>query len=199
ENGIRAFHVTGVQTCALPISIAILLTSLLNTGLPILISDSIDRIAAEPNGRNLALALVGVILLSSLGWVFNAVRQWQSATAIGNVTLQLREDAVESVVRRDLSFYDIFPSGKIVSRVTSDTQAFSSVVTLSTELMSQILLVFLLIGYLFTVSVKMTVILLLLSPFIVATALAFRRIARDTVTQSRRVNAVVNAHVQETI
>lgn len=181
------------------VAIAILLTSLLNTGLPIFISDSIDRIAAEPNGRNLALALVGVILLSSLGWVFNAVRQWQSATAIGNVTLQLREDAVESVVRRDLSFYDIFPSGKIVSRVTSDTQAFSSVVTLSTELMSQILLVFLLIGYLFTVSVKMTVILLLLSPFIVATALAFRRIARDTVTQSRRVNAVVNAHVQETI
>ncbi len=181
------------------ISVAILLTSLLNTGLPIFISQSIDRIVADPNGRDLAITLLGVIVLSAIAWLFNAIRQWQSATAIGNVTLKLREDAMDAVLRRDLSFYDTYPSGKIVSRVTSDTQAFSSVVQLATDLMSQILLIFLLIGYLFTVNVQMTIIVLLLSPFIVATALAFRKIARDTVTQSRRVNAVVNAHVQETI
>src|SRR5690606_25308245 len=132
-------------------------------------------------------------------WLFNAVRQWQSAAAVGNVTLKLRQDAVDAVLRRDLSFYDTFPSGKIVSRVTSDTQAFSSVVQLATDLMSQVLLVFLLLGYLFTVSVQLTTILLILAPFIIVTALAFRHIARNTVTQSRRVNAVVSSHIQETI
>src|SRR5690606_13799128 len=125
------------------VSIAIFLTSLINTGLPIFISDSIDRIAANPLPENLALALVGVIGINTLGWLFNAVRQWQSAAAVGNVTLKLRQDAVDAVLRRDLSFYDTFPSGKIVSRVTSDTQAFSSVVQLATDLMSQVLLVFL--------------------------------------------------------
>jgi ATP-binding cassette, subfamily B, bacterial len=181
------------------VSIAIFLTSLVNTGLPIFISDSIDRIAANPLPENLALALVGVIGISTVGWLFNAVRQWQSAAAVGNVTLKMRQDAMDAVLRRDLSFYDTFPSGKIVSRVTSDTQAFSSVVQLATDLMSQILLVFLLVGYLFTVSVQLTAILLILAPFIIATALAFRRIARNTVTQSRRVNAVVSSHIQETI
>lgn len=181
------------------VSIAIFLTSLVNTGLPIFISDSIDRIAANPLPENLALALVGVIGISTVGWLFNAVRQWQSAAAVGNVTLKMRQDAMDAVLRRDLSFYDTFPSGKIVSRVTSDTQAFSSVVQLATDLMSQILLVFLLVGYLFTVSVQLTTILLILAPFIIATALAFRRIARNTVTQSRRVNAVVSSHIQETI
>ena len=52
---------------------------------------------------------------------------------IGDVVLKLREDAFDAVLKRDLSFYDAIPSGKIVSRVTSDTQAFSNVVTLTTR------------------------------------------------------------------
>ena len=178
---------------------AILSTSLLNTGLPIFISQSIDRVAADPSQRNLILALLGTVLLGVLAWVFNALRQWQSATAIGNVTLRLRQDAMDAVLRRDLSFYDSYPTGKIVSRVTSDTQAFSAVVTLTTDLMSQFLLVVLLIGYLFTVSPRLTVILLVLAPVIIATALGFRHIARKTITQSRRVQAEVSAHIQETV
>ncbi len=181
------------------VSTAILLTSLVNTGLPVFISDSLDRLQVDTSTRVLVIMMAGVTLLGSLGWVFNAIRQWLSSVAIGNVTLQMREDAFDAVVKRDLSFYDTYASGKIVSRVTSDTQAFSQVVSLSTDLMSQILLVILLIGYLLSVSVRMTVILLVMAPFIIFTALAFRRIARQTVTQSRRVNAVVSAHIQETI
>ncbi len=181
------------------VSGALLSTSLLNTGLPIFISLSIDRVAADPSQRNLILALVGTILLGAFAWAFNALRQWQSATAIGNVTLRLREDAMDAVLRRDLSFYDSYPSGKIVSRVNSDTQAFSAVVTLTTDLMSQFLLVVLLVGYLFTVSSRLTLILLLLAPVIIATALGFRHLARKTITQSRRVNAEVSAHIQETV
>src|SRR5690606_22315637 len=56
-----------------------------------------------------------------------------------------------------------------------------------------------LIGYLFTVNVQLTLLTLALSPFIVITALSFRVIARKTVTASRRINAIVNAHIQETV
>jgi ABC-type multidrug transport system fused ATPase/permease subunit len=100
---------------------------------------------------------------------------------------------------RDLSFYDEFQSGKIVSRVTSDSQAFSSVVSLVTELGSQVLIITLLTAYVFTVSVPMTLMTLAISPFIIIISLGFRHLARKTVTQSRRVNAVVSAHIQETI
>src|SRR5690606_36473947 len=113
--------------------------------------------------------------------------------------LKLREDTFDAVLKRDLSFYDTIPSGKIVSRVTSDTQAFSAVVNLTSELMSQLLLLFLLLGYLFFVNVQLTLLTLALAPFVVAVALGFRKIARDTVTHSRRVNAEVNKHIQETI
>ncbi|MBN8618610.1 MAG: ABC transporter ATP-binding protein [Anaerolineae bacterium] len=181
------------------ISAAIFLTSIVNTALPIYISSSLDELQTNPAAVSLATITVILVLLGVLGWVFNAVRQWLSAEAIGNVTLQLREDAFDAVVKRDLSFYDTYSSGKIVSRVTSDTQAFSQVVALATDLMSQILLVVLLIGYLFLVNVQLTLITLTLSPFIIITALAFRKIARETVTRSRRVNAVVSSHIQETV
>jgi ATP-binding cassette, subfamily B, bacterial len=181
------------------VSIAIVITALMNTGLPIFISESLDWLVEDSSSSTLIIITTVITVLGVLGWLSNAVRQWLSAAAIGDVTLKLRQDAFDAVLKRDLSFYDQFPSGKIVSRVTSDTQAFSQVVSLATDLMSQILLVVLLIGYLFSVNVQLTLITLALSPFIIIAALAFRKIARDTVTQSRRMNAVVSSHIQETV
>jgi ATP-binding cassette, subfamily B, bacterial len=181
------------------VSIAIVITALMNTGLPIFISESLDWLVEDSSTSTLIIITTVITALGVLGWLSNAVRQWLSAAAIGDVTLKLRQDAFDAVLKRDLSFYDQFSSGKIVSRVTSDTQAFSQVVSLTTDLMSQILLVVLLIGYLFSVNVQLTLITLALSPFIIIAALAFRKIARDTVTQSRRMNAVVSSHIQETV
>jgi len=183
----------------LAVAVMVVVTSLTQTALPIYISASLDWLQEDAStGRVLGIAAV-VTVLGVLGWAFNAVRRWLSAEAIGNVVLKLREDAFDAVVKRDLSFYDSYPSGKIVSRVTSDTQAFSQVVTLTMDLISQVLLIVLLIGYLFYVDVGLTLLTLLLAPPIIVVALAFRRIARDTVTQSRRILAEVSAHIQETV
>jgi ATP-binding cassette subfamily B protein len=181
------------------ISVAIVANSLVTTALPIVISQGLDDLQKNPTQALLARITIILVVLGVAGWLFNAVRQWLSAAAIGDVTLKLREDAFDAVLQRDLSFYDQFASGKIVSRVTSDTQALSQVVSLTTDLLSQLLLIVLLIGYLFSVNVQLTLITLALAPFIVATALAFRKIARNTITQSRRINAVVSSHIQETV
>lgn len=181
------------------VAVAIVLSSLMSTALPIVISESVDQLQLDPTVNRILTLTAIVTALGFMTWLFGATRQWLSAAAIGNIVLKLRETAFEAVLKRDLSFYDQFPSAKIVSRVTSDTQAFSQVVSLTTELLSQILLVVLLVGYLFSVNVELTFLTLAISPFIVIVALGFRRIARDTITQSRRVNAVVNAHVQETV
>ena len=181
------------------VSLVIFLSSLTTTGLPIYISQSLDRLQVDTSSETIVAILVVIIALGIADFIFNAIRQWVTSMAVGNVTLALRTDAFDAVVERDLSFYDEFASGRVVSRVTSDTQAFSSVVQLSMNLISQCLFIVLLIGYLFTVSVQLTLITLALAPFIITTALLFRRIARDTVTQSRRVNAEVSSHIQETI
>jgi len=180
------------------VAAAILGVSLLDIGLPIIISRGLDDLKPGQIDTALGLAVL-VITLGVCSWLLNFVRRSFSAQAVANVVRQLRQDAFQALLKRDLSFYDQFQSSKIVSRVTSDTQAFSQVVVLTMDLMSQILLVLFLIIYLFTVSSLLAWVTLALAPFIIAVALGFRRIARDTITQSRRVNAEVNAHIQETV
>jgi ATP-binding cassette, subfamily B, bacterial len=173
--------------------------SVLSALLPVLISASIDELTRTESNTQV-LVFVGIILaFGALIWVVNAIRRWYGALAIGDVVLKMREDAFDAVMERDLSFYDKYPSGKIVSRVTSDTEQFAQIVNLVMELLGQILLVTVLIGYLFFIDAMLTLVVIALSPFIIGVALAFRHIARNTVTQSRRVNAVVSAHIQETV
>jgi ATP-binding cassette, subfamily B, bacterial len=174
-------------------------TAALDAGIPIFVARSLDWVGADPTlGRILPLA-AGLAALGALSWLLNLVRQTLSSQAIGDVVLQMRQDAVDAVLKRDLSFYDQYPSGKIVSRVNSDTAAFTQVMTLTMDLMSRVLLVVFIVGYLATVNFRLTLILLVLAPFIVGTALAFRAVARSTITASRRMNAEVSAHISETV
>ncbi|HTP09686.1 MAG TPA: ABC transporter ATP-binding protein, partial [Anaerolineae bacterium] len=182
----------------LVVAVAVVLQAILDVSLPILISRTIDQLAAG-QATNLARNAILIAAIGSLAWVFNFVRRSFSARAVAAVVLKLREDAFDAVLNRDMSFYDQFVSGKIVSRVNSDTQAFAQVVTLTMDLFSQVLLVVLLMGYLFSINTTLTWITLALTPFIVFAALTFRRIARNTITQSRRITAEVSAHIQETV
>jgi ATP-binding cassette subfamily B protein len=181
------------------VGVAVALNSLMNLALPVAISRILDIVQTDMSAHTLIVAALVVAGLASLAWLFNRVRGRLSAVAVGNVVVRMREDAFDAIMRRDLSFYDQFPSGKIVSRITSDTQAFTQVVTLTMDLLSRLLTVVLLVAYLFTVSAYLTFILLALAPFIFAAALAFRKIARDTTTQQRRISAEVSSHIQETI
>ncbi|MDY7040447.1 MAG: ABC transporter ATP-binding protein, partial [Chloroflexota bacterium] len=133
------------------------------------------------------------------GWVFSYIRRLFSSQIVGNVVLNLREDAFNATVQHDLSFYDEHPSGKIVSRITSDTQDFSNVVTLVMDLISQVLLVLILAVWLFNINVGLTLLLLGMTPLAVTIALSFRRIARTVTQRARRVTAKINAQIQESI
>lgn len=181
------------------VAVMVVGTSVLSTAIPIIISQGIDQIQVDKSTQTILQWALLATVVAAAGWALNFVRRWLSSEAVGDVVYQLREDAFDAVMKRDLSFYDQFPSGKIANRVASDTAAFSTVVTLVIELLSQLLLIVLLIGYLFTVNVQLTLMTLALAPFIIFVALQFRRVARHTVTQSRRVRAEVSSLIQETI
>src|SRR5690242_13070065 len=177
----------------------IVLNSLMDTALPLLLSRGVDTLA-QPGGEAVVGWLVGAILLSgALSWTFNFFRQWYTARAVGDVVLHLRLDAFRAVLARDLSFYDEHPSGKIISRVTSDTDAFATVVTLTLNLLSQILLVLLIVGVLVAINLQLALLTLTIAPLIVLVALGFRRVARLWIQRAQRVSARVNATVQEAI
>ena len=181
------------------VAVAITLNSAAGTGGPILISKAIDLLRQDPSVQKMLLLAGGVLLLGVLAWGFNYIQQLFSARVVGNVVLTLRKDVFNATMQHDLSFYDEHPSGKIVSRVTSDTQDFSSVVTLTTSLLSQVLLVTILSVWLFNINVWLTLLLLGMTPIAVAIALSFRRIARTVTQRAHRVTAKINAQIQESV
>ncbi|MCY3574618.1 MAG: ABC transporter ATP-binding protein [Chloroflexi bacterium] len=183
----------------LVVAAVVFFSSVMDLILPVVVSQALDQLQFRPEAFDPVGTAVILGLAASAGWVANMVRQWLSAEAVGDVTFDMREDAFNAVTERDMSFYDQFATGKVVSRVLSDTQAFSETVRLSINLMSRLLLVVLLMVYLFTVNVNMTLVLMAIMPFIIYTALKFRNVARHTVTNSRRQLATVNAHIQESI
>lgn len=181
------------------VAVLVVLTSLLDTAFPILVSRSIDTLVVAKAWQT-AQWLVGFILLAGvLSWTCNMFRQWYTARAVGDVVLQLRRDAFNAVMERDMSFYDDYPSGKVVSRVTSDTENFATVVTLTLNLLSQLLLFLLIAVVLFVRNPMLALLAMTILPAIVAVALGFRRIARVSTQRSQRSLARVNANVQEVI
>ena len=181
------------------VALMVSLVSLAATITPIVISRSIDLLADDPQLQLLLAAAAVVTVLGALGWGFNFVQQHYSARAVGAVVLDLREDAFRAVMRRDLSFFDQHASGRIVSRVTSDTQDFATVITLTVDLLSQIVLVVVISGVMLSQNVRLALITLTLGPIVIAIALGFRRLARHAMQLAQRSTASVNATIQETI
>ncbi|MCP4422847.1 MAG: ABC transporter ATP-binding protein [Chloroflexi bacterium] len=181
------------------VAVMITLNSVAGTAAPIIIAKAIDLITADPTTRTMLFLAGGVSLMGAFAWVFNFIRQYFSARIVGNVVLQLRQDVFSATINHDLSFYDEHPSGKVVSRVTSDTQDFAAVVDLSLNLLSQVLLVLILTGWLFSINVWLTLILIGMTPLAVAIALSFRTIARRVTQNARRVTAKINAQIQESV
>ncbi len=181
------------------VALALTLNSLAATAGPIIIARALDIIKQNATTQVILLLAAGILILGATGWVFNYIQQLCSAQVVGDVVLKLREDVFGATMRHDLSFFDAHPSGKIVSRITSDTQDFSDVVSLITNLFSQILIVIFVSIWLLGINAPLVFMLWALTPIVVWIALSFRRLAREVTRRARRVTAKINAQIQESV
>ncbi|MEJ7838069.1 MAG: ABC transporter ATP-binding protein [Thermomicrobiales bacterium] len=181
------------------VAIMIVLNSTASLVQPVLTSWGIDEIIENDNINVLWIVSGGLLLAGVLAWGFSFIRQWMTARIVGNVVMKLRQDAFEAVMVRDLSFFDTNSSGKIVSRVTSDSDDFANVVTLTMNLISQILLVVIVVAILFARNVQLALVAISITPVFFLMAIAFRRIARESTQRAQRSTARVNSSIQETM
>lgn len=171
--------------------------SLLDVALPILISRGINRLEDSRAVSTVGWLVVAILVAGVFAWCANLIRQWNTARVVGDVVLRLRQDAFRAVLKRDMSFYDEYPSGKIVSRVTSDTEDFATVVTLTLDLLAQVLVVVAMSVALLIIDPRLALLAFAIAPVVVGVALGFRKVARLSIQRSQRSSALVNSNVQE--
>ena len=181
------------------VALLVVAASVMEAALPILISRGLDQLdVPDPTITNAIWGLIFLIFVAGvLSWLFSFVRQKRGAEVIGNVVFRLRLDAFEAVTKRDMSFFDEVPSGRIVSRVTSDTEDFANTVSLAMNLVSQVLLIVIIVIALLFRDVQLTLYALAIAPVVVLLALGFRKLARRTTLQAQRANSNVNTTIQE--
>lgn len=181
------------------VSIAIFLMAVSSAALPIVISGGVD-VMAESQNEAIIPALVAIVFITGVGvWGLNWVRRRLTTEVIADVIMTMRTDAFDAAARQDLSFYDEYSAGRVVSRITTDTQEFGEVVTLSTDVINQLSVALFLIVVLFAIQWQLTLLLLAMAPFVVIVALAFRHIARRVTRQSTRAVGEVNKSIQEAV
>ena len=166
---------------------------------PIIVARGVDQLGSDITYQNILLLCTAILLAGVISWGANWGRRRLTARLIGDIILNIRTDAFQASMDHDLSFYDEFSSGRIVSRITSDTQEFGQTVTLITDLISQIIEVIFLGIVLLTINVRLSLILFSFLPVIFLVVLGFRKWARIVTRRGMRAMANVNAAIKETV
>lgn len=147
----------------------------------------------------LTFFVVALIVTSFIQYFIGWLRRYLTSKTLGNVVAQLRKDAFNAALQRDLAFYDKNKSGKIVSRITNDTQEFGEVAVIASDVITQMIQLIVLMIILFNASFWLTMLLILSTPLIVAVSAGFRVLARRVSRSGSRATASVNDTIQESV
>lgn len=183
-------YVTMIVTAVVILSVVVSLR-------PILISAGIDALESDQNV--LMLILIGLFFSAIFEYGANWVRRRLLSRVIGNIVAKMRDDSFTAAVGRDLAFYDRNKTGKIVSRITSDTQEFGDVLLFTSDVISQLISIVFLLLILLDRSLFLTFLLVVTIPVYAIAAIGFRNLARRVTRQGSRAMAVVNDQIQESV
>ena len=166
---------------------------------PILVANGVNLMTTSGSVQTMLLLGGVVTVLGILVWGGNWFSRRLTVRAVNDVMLSLREDAFASAAEHDLSFYDEFTSGRVVSRITSDTQDFAQVVVLISDLSSQVVESLILLIVLARIELHLIPWLLAVMPFVFLSTYGFRHLARVVTRRGMRAIANVNAAIKEAV
>nr|WP_290669465.1 ABC transporter ATP-binding protein [Ardenticatena sp.] len=196
--GIRRYlapHLRKVVTVALLVA----LLSLVSAAVPLLISRGI-RVLEGGNTSPLVLMLGAAVTLAGVfSWGVNWARRRLVTQVVGDAVLQLRTDAMRAVLNHDLSFYDHYSTGRVVSRITSDSKDFGEVAVLITDVLAQVLQALILGTVLVFINWRLALVLFGFMPVLFLVSTGLRGLARRVTRSGMRAIANVNATIKETI
>jgi ATP-binding cassette, subfamily B, bacterial len=177
----------------------VILIAAAGAALPVVVANGVDRLQGSFSVPSM-FTLAGIVLVIGIFiWGGNWIRRRLVMRTIGDIVMTLRTNAFRSAANHDLSFYDEFASGKIVSRITSDTQDFGQTVVLVTDLFSQFFQSILLAIVLVRIEWRLSLYVFTFLPLLFLAAMGFRRMARTVTRDGMRAMANVNSTIKETV
>ena len=196
----RIFEYFKPQTKRLAlVTVLVVVLAGIGAALPVVVARMVDSLREQPSVQAITLISLAVLFIGIGLWGLNWARRSLVVRAVGDVVLDLRTRAFRAAAEHDLSFYDQFSSGRIVSRITSDTNDFGQLVVIVTDIGSQIVQAVILGVVLFRTDLRLSLMLMIFLPVIFAVAGGFRVLARRVTKRGMKAMSDVNAAIKETI
>lgn len=179
--------------------IVLVIFALIGALIPVINSTGINLLESNAPDATVIGLVVGFFILMVFDYFMYWARRWLMVTIVSDVISQIRKDAFAAAVRRDLAFYDENKSGKIVSRITNDTQELNTVIMFSSDVVTQFIEFLLLFILLINLEWRLTLVLMLTIPVVFGMTMLFRHFARIATRQGSRAMALVNDNIQESV
>ena len=147
-----------------------LLVSIVQALNPIIIAQGVG-VLEEQEGTEPIFLLTGALLLTVLIQYFaNWVRRALTSRLVSHMVARMRDTAFQAAVQRDMAFYDQNKTGKVLSRITNDTEEFGQILIVTSDVVSQLIQIFILGAVLFNHDVGLTLLILVFALPIVIVA-----------------------------
>nr|NIQ05885.1 ABC transporter ATP-binding protein [Candidatus Korarchaeota archaeon]NIU83592.1 ATP-binding cassette domain-containing protein [Candidatus Thorarchaeota archaeon]NIW13837.1 ATP-binding cassette domain-containing protein [Candidatus Thorarchaeota archaeon] len=111
----------------------------------------------------------------------------------------IRKDCFDTILLQDQSFWDEHKSGKVVSRVTNDTNQIANMTQITTSFIINLFVMIAVFILLFLTNVTLSLVTLAVVPVLFIVAIGIRVFARKTSKTWRKTIAILNANVAESI
>lgn len=178
------------------------IAALASAGGPWLIQHFIDEhIAKGDYSQNVLISLaVGYIALQIVSATFQYFQSLQFSIVAANTIKTIRKQVFSGVIKQPLSAFDYTPAGKLVSRITNDTESLQQFYELLiATVVKNVVMIVVMLGVMFFMSWKLTLVVLVLLPIVIGFMYLFKQLSTESYRKMRDLLTDINANLSESI
>ncbi|MFC5470757.1 ABC transporter ATP-binding protein [Cohnella suwonensis] len=155
----------------------------------------------KPEFRSILLLAIGYVGLLLVGAVFTYWQRLLLQVSANRIVRKMRNDVFRHIQRLPVQYFDKLPAGKIVARVTNDTEAIRELyVSVLANFFTGIIYIAAIIGAVFFLDVNLALIALPFIPILYVWVVVYRKFAakynRVIRTRLSDINAMINESIQ---
>jgi len=173
---------------------------LLDLSIPIIVKTIIDDVIPGQRYEALGFYALAVIAITALKGGFSFGQRYTTQYVSEKVIYDLRNDVYNSLQRQSFTFYDVNPTGQLMSRVTSDVNAIRGFLGWAmTMLISTSLRFIWVFAILILWDPGLTLLALSTSPILLLLTLRFSKLIHTVYYRSQQLLGTVTSALQENL
>jgi ATP-binding cassette subfamily B protein len=164
------------------------------------IAELINKEESSYNHTVLMVFSISLVVIATLEGLLNYVQRYTLEIISQRAGFDMRDDMYNSLLEQSFSFYDQQRTGQLMARATGDINMLGRFFNFGFRLaLSNGLLLILVIYSMISINPRLTIVSIIILPFLLATALNFSRQVRPKWQAVREQNGVITSVMQENL